>query len=162
MNLKKKSKAGRLFSLLLVACMLTGMFPSAAFAAGSDIVTYPVTGGNIDFDKSTGTITDCDQSVTEAVIPEEIEGVVVTEIGKYAFYGCSSLSSIEIPEGVTEIGGHAFSGCSSLESIEIPKGVTEIGNSAFSGCSSLSSIEIPEGVISIWSNTFSAVAVWKV
>ena len=135
--MKKKSKAGRLFSLLLVACMLTGMFPSAAFAAGSDIVTYPVTGGNIYFDKSTGTITDCDQSVTEVVIPEEIEGVAVTEIGGSAFSGCSSLSSIEIPEGVTEIGGYAFYECSSLSSIEIPEGVTEIRDSIFYGCSSL-------------------------
>ena len=80
----------------------------------------------------------------------------VTSIGDYAFYGCNSLTSIEIPSGVTSIGNSAFSGCSSLTSIEIPSGVTSIGNSAFSGCRSLTSIEIPFGVTSIGSWAFYA------
>ena len=58
----------------------------------------------------------------------------VTSIGGYAFYGCSSLTSITIPEGVTSIGSYAFFGCSSLTSITIPEGVTSIGRSAFDGC----------------------------
>ena len=51
----------------------------------------------------------------------------VTIIGRYAFYGCSSLTSITIPSSVTSIGYGAFSGCSSLTSITIPRGVTGIG-----------------------------------
>ena len=47
-----------------------------------------------------------------------------------------------IPNGITEIGRFAFSGCTSLQSIEIPNSVTEIGYSAFGGCTSLQSIEI--------------------
>ena len=58
----------------------------------------------------------------------------VTAIGSYAFYGCSSLTSINIPEGVTAIGGAAFQNCSSLTSINIPEGVTAIETSAFEYC----------------------------
>ena len=78
----------------------------------------------------------------------------VTSIGNYAFYDCSSLTSITIPEGVTSIGYAAFYDCSSLKSITIPKGVTSIGGSAFYGCSSLTAITLPEGVTSIGFNAF--------
>ena len=66
-----------------------------------------------------------------------------------AFYGCTSLTRIEIPSSITSIGGWAFSGCTSLTSIEIPSGVTSIGDGAFAYCTSLTSIEIPSGVTSI-------------
>lgn len=77
-------------------------------------------------------------------IPDEI-----SIINNYAFYGCSSLTSIEIPKSVTIIGMYAFYGCSSLKSIEIPKSVMIIRSSAFNNCSSLKSIEIPNSVMSI-------------
>ncbi len=82
------------------------------------------------------------------------EGSVCTSIGSSAFYGCSSLTSVDIPDGVTSIGDCAFSGCSGLTSIEIPDSVTTIGSSAFSGCSGLTSIEIPDSVTTIGSSAF--------
>ena len=73
----------------------------------------------------------------------------VTSIGEYAFYYCSSLTSVTIPKGVTQIGECAFEGCSGLTSVTIPKGVTSINGGAFFGCSSLTSVMIPESVTSI-------------
>ena len=79
--------------------------------------------------------------LTSITIPDS-----VINIGKYAFYKCSELTSIMIPDGVTSMEEHAFSSCSSLTSITIGKGVTGIDIYAFSGCSSLSSITIPNSV----------------
>ncbi len=61
----------------------------------------------------------------------------VTSIGDYAFYNCSSLTSVVIGDSVTSIGKNAFSNCSGLTSVTIPDSVTSIGDYAFGGCSSL-------------------------
>ncbi|MBO5716938.1 MAG: leucine-rich repeat protein [Alistipes sp.] len=79
----------------------------------------------------------------------------VTSIGNKAFFDCSSLTSITIPERVTSIGDFAFHGCSSLTSINIPNSVTSIGEYAFEWCSSLTSINIPNSVTSIGHETFA-------
>ena len=81
----------------------------------------------------------------------------VTSIGEWAFYYCTSLTAITIPEGVTSIGGEAFAGCSSLTAITIPENsqLTSIGEGAFYYCSSLTAITIPESVTSIGEGAFS-------
>ena len=61
----------------------------------------------------------------------------VTSIGHQAFYGCTGLTSIDIPNGVTSIDINAFERCTGLTSIDIPDSVTSIGHHAFSGCTAL-------------------------
>ena len=88
-------------------------------------------------------------SLTSITLPDS-----VTSIGSGAFIGCSSLTSITIPDSVTCIGDSAFEDCTSLTSITIPDSVTSLGNSAFSGCASLASITIPDSVTSIGDDAF--------
>lgn len=78
----------------------------------------------------------------------------VTTIGDYAFYNCTGLTSVTIPNSVSEIGNGAFYNCTGLTSITIPNSVTSIGSSAFEGCTGLTSVTIPNSVTTIYTNAF--------
>ena len=78
----------------------------------------------------------------------------VTSIGDSAFYGCTSLTSVTIPDSVTSIGGSAFEDCTGLTSVTIPDSVTSIGYEAFYGCTGLTSVTIGASVESIGSSAF--------
>lgn len=79
----------------------------------------------------------------------ELEEVVIDgadllyNIPNSAFYGCTSLESVTLPEGLNWIEMNAFYGCSSLEEIVLPQTVVTIDQSAFEGCRSLKSAELP-------------------
>ena len=73
----------------------------------------------------------------------------VTSIGEYAFYNCSGLTSVNIPNSVTSIAGATFYGCSGLTSVNIPNSITSIAGATFYDCSSLTSINIPNSVTQI-------------
>lgn len=94
----------------------------------------------------------------DITIPESIEyeGITysVTAIGEYAFYYCTGLKSVTIPNSVATIGESAFDGCKNLSSVTIANGVTSIGVAAFQMCSSLTSLTIPNSVTAIAEGAF--------
>ena len=90
----------------------------------------------------------------DLAIPATLGGHPVTTIGKGAFYGCTLLSEVTIPDGVTSIGATAFMDCTSLWGVMIPSTVTDIGASAFFNAGLLE-VTVPYGVTQIALSAFS-------
>ena len=90
----------KILSIILTLSMLCAFVPVVVNAAAKygDYLYY-----QINSDQTGVTITSCDHSATEVVIPNEIENLPVTSIGYQAFSGCSGLTSVTIPDSVTSI-----------------------------------------------------------
>ncbi len=141
-------KLNKLFlniSLIFTITLFCGIYANAEIEG---IYTYSVSNDE-------ATITDCNASASgDIVIPSSLSGYSVTSIGYNAFYGCTGLTSVTIPDSVTSIGDYAFRDCTGLTSVTIPDRVTSIGGGAFSGCSGLTSITIPDSITSIGYSAF--------
>ena len=134
--MKKLFRAAVIVGLVLVAL-------AALAACGSDSkgLAFVSNGDGTCTVSGLGNCTD-----TAIVIPSKSpDGDTVTTIGEWAFDGCSSLTSVTIPDSVTSIGKWAFGGCSGLTSVTIPDSVTSIGEMAFALCSNLTSITVDTG-----------------
>ena len=136
-------------SMLLLLVLL---LPATAFAYDFEVdgIYYNINGNDVAVTYSGSSLSIYSGAV---IIPATVtyNGTTypVTSIGEMAFYNCSGLTSIVIPNSVTEIGIAALFGCSGLTSIDIPNSVTSIGIYALRECISLTSIVVPNSVTSI-------------
>jgi hypothetical protein len=113
--------------------------------------TYPVSDGYLNWSVNGGniTVTSCGGSPTSIDIPDSIGGYPVTNLGDDAIRGCSSVTSITLPDTLESIGNHALYGCSSLISLVIPGRVSGISEGAIQNCVSLKTVVLPDSVTKI-------------
>ncbi|MBE6788016.1 MAG: leucine-rich repeat domain-containing protein, partial [Ruminococcaceae bacterium] len=91
---------------------------------------------------------DC-SSLESIIIPNG-----VTTVGEFAFYSCSRLKSANLPDSITNIGKYAFYKCEKLANIIIPNSISKIDDHTFYNCFSLSSVTIGKNVIKIGDSAF--------
>ena len=92
----------------------------------------------------------CRDGKAKLRIQKEIsDDIKCTSVEGLTPYGKTNCTEIVIPEGVTEIGNYAFSGCSGLTSITIPASVTHIGEDAFENCTNLTAVTYT-GAVEQW------------
>ncbi len=146
----------RLLSIILTAIMLLSLVPMSMFSVSAETLTDSQgVKYSLSYDETYYRVSDYTGTAIEVIIPAEYNGKPVKEIGQYAFFDCSNLTNVEIPDSVENLYQSAFNGCSSLKTVEIPDSVTSIGESAFSDCTSLTSVSIPDSLKSIYRYAFN-------
>ncbi|MDR2942661.1 MAG: leucine-rich repeat domain-containing protein [Treponema sp.] len=108
-------------------------------------------------DGSGAIVTGYGGSARDVIVPANIQGLPVKEIGVKAFR-TSKITSVVIPEGVTIIGDAAFQNSEFLHSVTLPDGIKTIGREAFHGCSALTAITLPNSITEIGVTAFANTA----
>ena len=156
----------RLISLLVAVCMMITMLPlSAVTAFAANTASSTVRTAIVDGYKYEYKVNEADNNATitkflgpdgsakstgsyDIKIPEKIHeksgDYTVTAIGNLAFWECTSLKEVTIPQSVTSIGDKAFYDCRGLTSVTIPQSVTSIGDHAFDECIHLKTLSFGE------------------
>lgn len=143
----------KLLSALLAICLALMLSPTAYAVSDSGScgtgLTWSYDGGILTI-RGSGSMDDYDQAAApwydylSQIQTVRIE-YGVTGIGNNAFYGCTGLKNVVIPDSVAAIGQWAFGLCESLTGIKLPGSVSVIRTGTFYG-SGLTGITLPEGV----------------
>ncbi len=134
--------------LIAIVCAQSSMFVSAE-DSGSDGFTYEIISGSTEV-----TITGYTGDSESIVIPDTLNGRIVSEIGDSAFAGNTVVKTVQISSNVRRILSDAFSGCTALEEVNIPASVTSVGDSAFKNCTSLTVLSLNSASTAIGNYTF--------
>ncbi|MDE7088888.1 MAG: leucine-rich repeat domain-containing protein, partial [Prevotella sp.] len=121
-------------------------------------VTSAVVGENIfvyDINNGEATITGASINNPDVIIPSEIDGYPVTEIGMMAFVFNWTMETVVIPEGVKKLGWYAFNSCWNLREVTLPESLEYIDSWAFERCTSLETIHIPANVTTVMGGAFA-------
>lgn len=129
---------------------------------GSLKMTYRAENGDTftyEYDKSTTVIITGFSGNDEphvVTIPATIEDKTVVAIGDEAFFACSNISAVELPEGLTAIGNYAFANCEALKEVRLPSTLKTIGDCAFYSCDALSAASLGRtALVSIGQNAYT-------
>ncbi len=105
---------------------------------------YTIAGGSLHYtiEKEEAVITGFSGLAGEVQVPQTLEGLPVTSIGKKAFLSKKFLRRLRLPDTVGEIGDWAFAYCDGLEEISLPCGDIRFGKSVFLECGRLKALDI--------------------
>lgn len=142
-----KGKIKLKFLLFAIIVIVIALLPEKVSAYVEGQLTYEISTDGV-------RITDCEEDATNIEIPSMLQGRPVTKIAEEAFYNCTNLETVIIPEGVKSIEREAFSNCNSLTSIILPESVTSIGIYAFQNCNQLESVQLPSNIQGIAEGVF--------
>ena len=149
----------------------------AAQSAGDEFIVDSIR-YRVNDEGGTCSVTGTDGEVSgDIVIPSTVNGYIVSEIASYAFYNCSGITSLSLPNtvmtindsafrlcqsltsidlsGVGVIGIYAFAYCTSLSEVHFSTKLAAIGEAAFTGCTALQEIELHENLSLVVDNAFS-------
>lgn len=78
----------------------------------------------------------------ELVLPKQIEGLPLTEVGPYCFAKNKYLERVVLPDTISKIDRMAFYNCTGLKELELGPGLMELGGDAFMNCHNLHQIKV--------------------
>ena len=124
----------------------------------SDTVLYDGTGIGYQIQKDGVKIVSWEGDEETVQIPDKIQGVPVTFIGKETFKG-RSMKKVMLPATLKRIGSNAFAECRNLQEIEFPEGLEQIGKQAFFQCKALKKVTLPASLKRLRMSAFHAAGI---
>ncbi|MGG7152331.1 leucine-rich repeat protein [Clostridium neonatale] len=116
----------------------------------TDIKPFELNGSDFDFNAETGTLVKYNGKLegynNHIIIPSEINGIKVKEIGSSCFYQNDNIIEVIIPEGIETIADGVFVECANLRTVSIPNTVKTIRFGAFCMNENLTNVVVPNSV----------------